>query len=306
LSDDEGRHEKAMVPLSSRGLITRSTRLVRRGLVDLVKAHLPPRSLEVNSLGMEFILIPSGTFMMGSDAKDDEKPVHEVNITKPFFMGCHPVTQYEWKQIMGSIPAKVFVEDDYPALGVTWDDAQEFISELNSANLQPTRTGVHRPVPQLKYRLPSEAEWEYACRAGTTGDYAGPLDSMAWYANNSGHNYLDATQIWEADRGNYPDIFADNGNRPHAVGTKDANAFGLYDMHGNMWEWCQDFYDENYYGNSASTDPEGPSSGEYRILRGDAWDDFAHDLRSAPRDWEPQGAAYAGFGLRLVAVVRTR
>ena len=163
-----------------------------------------------------------------------------------------------------------------------------------------------RPRILFRYRLPSEGEWEYACRAGTTGDYAGPLDSMAWYANNSGQHYLDVEPIRKSDTSKDGErVITENGNHPHVVGTKKANAFGLYDMHGNVWEWCQDFYDESYYGNSPGTDPQGPSSGQYRVLRGGSYCDAARILCSATRDWDPPDARTFDCGFRVVAVVRT-
>jgi formylglycine-generating enzyme required for sulfatase activity len=148
---------------------------------------------------------------------------------------------------------------------VSWDDAQNFINKLNESN------------DGFRYRLPTEAEWEYACRAGTTGDYAGNHADMAWYDKNSGY-------------------------KTHPVGTRQPNGFGLHDMHGNVLEWCQDWYDASYYASSPATDPQGPGSGQYRVLRGGQWDLNASYLRSAHRlDYPPVGR----FGFRVVAVVRT-
>jgi len=129
---------------------------------------------------MEFIPIPAGTFMMGSDLKENEGPVHEVTIAELFYMGRFPMTQSQWQEIMGYNPNKA-VGEDKPVHCVSWDDVQEFISKLNLLNVPflDEWTGEPRPNRKFKYRLPSEAEWEYACRAGTTGDYAGDLDSMA-------------------------------------------------------------------------------------------------------------------------------
>lgn len=293
--DDQKRHEKALVQQSNRGLITRSTGLVRRGLGDLLKRYeadpleelrrlakelAEGRFTEFNSIGMEFINIPAGSFMMGSDLKDDEKPIHNVTIQEDFFMGRYPVTQSQWQQVMGSNPSE-FVGGDYPVHGVSWDDAQEFIRKLNVS-----AASLDGDLGTLKvhYRLPTEAEWEYSCRAGTTGDYAGPLDSIAWYVRPLA--------------GSCP---------PRAVGTKEANAFGLYDMHGNVWEWCQDFYYDNYYGSSPNTDPQGPRSGQYRVLRGGSWNcAFATALRSANRYGSTPAARVNDIGFRVVAVVRTQ
>jgi formylglycine-generating enzyme required for sulfatase activity/serine/threonine protein kinase len=175
-----------------------------------------PAASVKNGIGMELILVPAGSFMMGStNGSGDEKPVHEVRISQPFYMGKYEVTQAQWQAVMGNNPSYFKNCDSCPVEQVSWDDAQQFLARLNERN-----DGFH-------YRLPSEAEWEYACRSGTTGDYAGDLNSMAWYRENS-------------------------GTKTHPVGTKQPNAWGLYDMHGNVGEWCQDWYHANY--NGAPTD----------------------------------------------------
>lgn len=342
MSDEEIKDD-ALTPLRAQPLTKRSGALVRRGLEEaeglkgldkmqpssersglresdpwaVLRAGLDRLRGDVtNSLGMKLVRIPAGKFMMGSDAAEDEKPIHEVTINKSFYMGRHPVTQSQWQEIMGNNPSE-FIGDDYPVHCVSWDDAQEFIRKLNLLDVEETPlydegTGEARPRTRLKYRLPSEAEWEYACRAGSATEYAGSLDFVAWYANNSGETYFDAEEIWGTgifridERGGwhfpYHERLVENTNRVHAVGTKAAKAFGLYDMHGNVWEWCQDFYDKSYYRNSASTDPKGPNKGEFRVKRGGSWFDRASELRVARR-----GAAipsYGGYdvGLRLVAV----
>jgi formylglycine-generating enzyme required for sulfatase activity len=167
---------------------------------------------------------------------------------------------------MGNNPSYFKGCDSCPVEQVSWDDVQEFINKLNAKN------------DGFNYRLPTEAEWEYACRAGTTGDYAGNLDSMAWYGSNS-------------------------GSKTHLVGQKQPNAFGLYDMHGNVWEWCQDWYDANYYKNSPSTDPKNTSTGSGRVLRGGGWDDDARDCRAADRYGGTPGDRGNDLGFRLI---RTR
>lgn len=216
--------------------------------------------------GIEFVLIPAGEFMMGStDGRTDEKPVHRVAINQPFFMGKYEVTQTQWKSMMGNNPSNFEYCDNCPVEFVTWDNAQEFINKLNDTNDGYT------------YRLPTEAQWEYACRAGSIGDYAGNVDSMAWYKKNS-------------------------GQKTNPVGSKQANAWGLYDMHGNVWEWCQDWYEGNYYGNSPPSDPEGPSSGHSRVLRGGSWNRNVSFLRSASRDYVTPADRSSNHGFRLVAV----
>jgi formylglycine-generating enzyme required for sulfatase activity len=221
-----------------------------------------------NSLGMKFVLIPAGTFMMGSppdeiNRRDDEN-LHNVTISNPFYMKTTQVTQGQWRKVMRNNPSGFETRgDNCPVESVSWDDAQEFIRKLN----QMERTD--------KYRLPAKAEWEYACRAGSTtryyfGDDEAELGKYAWYSNNS-----DGT---------------------HPVGQKKPNAWGLYDMHGNVWEWCQDWYGE--YTRSV-TDPKGPKSGEGRVLRGGSWFNNARGLRSAYRHRLGPGYRDDSIGFRL-------
>ena len=161
-------------------------------------------------------------------------------LSQPFYLGKYEVTQEQWETVMGENPSK-FKGPRHPVENVSWEDVQQFIGKLN------------REEGHTRYRLPTEAEWEYACRAGTTGDYGffdnfffGRLKRYAWNGGNS-------------------------GGQTHPVGEKDPNAWGLYDMHGNVWEWVQDWYEGNYYRNSPATDPRGPSSGSIRVYRGGSW-----------------------------------
>lgn len=227
----------------------------------------PPKTY-TNSIGMEFVLIPAGRFWMGSSDKDSdayyEKPQHEVRISRPFLLGKYPVTQAQWQAVMGNTPSS-FNRADYPVEGRTWDDAQEFIRKLN------TKEGHSR------YRLPTEAEWEYACRAGTTGRYyfgddAGKLGDYAWYNGNSGEG-------------------------THPVGQKRPNSWGLYDMYGNVWEWMQDRFG-NYPGESKA-DPQGPLRGLYRVLRGGCFASDAESCRSANRLKRGPGYRLGNYGFRL-------
>ena len=200
-------------------------------------------------MAREFIRIQAGTFMMGSETGYGEQPVHRVRITKDFLLQKTPVTQRQWEAVMGRNPSHFERNPDHPVEVVNWDDAQEFIAKLNCL------------VPGGRFRLPTEAEWEYACRAGTTGDYGGTgrLDEMGWYDENAG----DTT-------------------RP--VAQKKPNAWGFYDMHGNVSEWCQDWYDSDYYARSPSDDPSGPPAGTGRVLRGGSWSYSAIKARSAYRN----------------------
>jgi formylglycine-generating enzyme required for sulfatase activity len=225
-----------------------------------------------NSIGMEFILIPSGSFTMGADknfenANDDATPQHRVSINKPLYLGTYEVTQAQWAAVMGNNPSN-YKGWSNPVEQVSWDDIQVFIQRLNQKE------------GHTRYRLPTEAEWEYAARAGTEstysfGDDAGQLGRYAWY----GENY-------------------DSGFT-HPVGQKQPNAWGLYDMHGNVWEWVQDWYGERYYSNSPGTDPKGPSSGSNRVIRGGSWNLNAEYCRSAYRDYIAPDYRYYIMGFRM-------
>src|SRR5712692_2257925 len=208
--------------------------------------------------------------MMGSPKGDKrEKPLHRVQISRGFFIGKYEVTQGQWQAVMGTTlrqqrdkanPSFALRGEgnNYPMYYVNWEDAQDFIQALNLMD------------DGYFYRLPTEAEWEYVSRAGTTGEFAGSSDAVAWYANNSGDRYLDATRLWETNHNidNYYAVLDQNNNRTHAVGTKQPNAWGIYDLLGNVFEWCQDYYDENYYQVSPAVDPKGPTTGIARAVRG--------------------------------------
>ena len=200
----------------------------------------------VNGVEFAFRWCPPGTFMMGSpeseEGRNDNETQHQVTLTKGFWMLETEVTQKQWKAVMGNNPSE-FKGDDWPVGMVSWDDCQEFCNKCAQLGL---------PV-----QLPTEAQWEYACRAGTTGAYAGNLAEMAWYYNSISTYHI------------------------HPVGTKKPNAWGLYDMHGSVREWCQDWYGD--YPSGSVTDPDGPSSGSYRVYRGGYWRSRAGDCRSANR-----------------------
>ncbi len=239
--------------------------------------------------GSGFVRIPAGEFMMGSrDGSGDERPVHRVRISRSFEMGKFEVTQAQWEAVMGSNRAahaepekesvalgepvvssnpSHFKGSTLPVENVSWDDVQQFLRRLNRLDSRHT------------YRLPTEAEWEYACRAGSTKGYAGSLDRVAWYQANS-------------------------GGQTQPVGQKQPNAWGLYDMHGNVLEWVQDWYGHDYYGNSPATDPQGPKSGSYRVYRGGSWYASAADCQAAFRSFDLPGNRYYSLGLRLVRTAK--
>ncbi|CAK8718780.1 MAG: Formylglycine-generating enzyme, required for sulfatase activity, contains SUMF1/FGE domain [Candidatus Electronema aureum] len=196
--------------------------------------------------GMKLAYVPGGCFNMGSPPNEegrgeDEGPVHKVCVDS-FWMGQFEVTQGQWEKIMGANPSKFKKGGNYPVENVSWNDAQGFVKKLNS------RTGKN-------YRLPTEAEWEYACRADGSGKYCGgdEIDAVAWHAKNS-------------------------GKATHVAGGKEANALGLHDMSGNVYEWCADWYDSGYYASSPKDNPQGPETASFepetasfRVFRGGDW-----------------------------------
>ena len=227
----------------------------------------------VRDLNLEMAYIRPGTFTMGSPASEsgrssDEGPQTQVTLTEGYWLGKTEVTQAQWEALMESIPSK-FMGPDRPVEQVFWSDAMEFCRKLTERERSAGR------LPEgYEYTLPTEAQWEYACRAGTTGQYGGDgnLDDMGWYRQNS-------------------------GNTTHPVGQKQANAWGLYDMHGNVWEWCLDWYG-NYPGGSVR-DPTGPASGTGRVGRGGGWGSYAIGCRSAFRSGGVSGYRFNGLGFRL-------
>lgn len=228
---------------------------------------IKPGTLMSNQLGIEFIYVPSGSFVMGSDnGSADERPAHRVTIRRGFYMGRYEITQAQWQTVMGSNPSN-FKGEDLPVEQVSWTDAQEFVKKLNERN------------DAFVYRLPTEAEWEYACHAGMTGESMGALDTLAWYFNNS-------------------------AGKTHPVGQKQPNAWGLYDTLGNVWEWCEDVYHETYRG--APTDGSAWLTGDmkYRVLRGGSWIDNAFYCRVNERIRATPDTRQRNSGLRIVAVAR--
>jgi formylglycine-generating enzyme required for sulfatase activity len=236
----------------------------------------------------DFAKVPAGEFMMGSDKNKPEQPVHKVVISREFEMGKCEVTQEQWQSVMGNNPS-YFKGKRLPVEQVSWDDAQKFISVLNNNSKKYT------------YRLPTEAEWEYACRAGTTGEFAGNLDAMGWYANNSGIKRLNipADQLTKKELAK----IEQNKCRTHSVGRKQPNAWGLYDMHGNVYEWCSDW--DGDYRSDVVVDPQGPSSGQFRVIRGGAWIVDSDACRSAHRHSFTPNTSSFHVGFRLVRVQRS-
>jgi formylglycine-generating enzyme required for sulfatase activity len=199
-------------------------------LADACSRNAPPaEGVEADRSGM--VRIPGGAFLMGcspgdSDCYDWEKPAHDVTVNA-FWMDATPVTQAQYQAAVGSNPSQFIGCTACPVETVSWDGAQAYCAKLGK-------------------RLPTEAEWEFAARGGTTGARYGNINAVAWHKGNS-------------------------GGKTHPVGQKQSNAYGLYDMLGNVWEWCADWYDVNYYASSPADNPKGPSSGALRVLRGGSW-----------------------------------
>jgi sulfatase modifying factor 1 len=232
-----------------------------------------------NTIGMKLNKIPAGTFLMGSpegeEGRYDREHQHKVTITNPFYMQTTEVTQGQWKAVMGTEPWKgeysVKEGPNYAASHVSWDDAVAYCKKLSEKEGKT-------------YRLPTEAEWEYACRAGTQtrwsfGNDEKVLGDYAWYYENA----------WDIDE-----------KYAHQVGLKKPNAFGLYDMHGNVFEWCNDYFEKDYYKQSPAKDPTGPAFGHDRVLRGGSWDRGTRRARSAIRNWDVADRRGNIRGFRLV------
>lgn len=227
----------------------------------------------VNSIGMSLKLVPAGRFQMGSISGDsDERPVHEVTLTSPFYLGIYEVTQQQYERVTGTNPSSFNGRAKNPVENVSWEAAVEFCSRLSAIPAEKSFGRV--------YRLPSEAEWEYACRAGTTtafsfDDDPGQLADYAWFKGNSDRS----TQ---------------------SVGKKQPNAWGLYDMHGNVWEWCQDWKSD--YSSGSVTNPVGPPSGSTHVYRGGSWRSKIRSCRSSDRfkHIRPPGYRDNRVGFRVV------
>ena len=229
---------------------------------------------QAKRIRMEFVRIPAGRFRMGSaDGDSDEKWVRQVTISKDFWLQTTEVTQAQWEAVTGSKPSQ-WKGADLPVEMVSWDDCQDFVRRLNEK--------YRHDLKGKEIRLPTETEWEYACRAGNTGKWCfgageAKLEEYAWYVKNS-------------------------GKQTHPVGQKKPNGWGLYDMHGNVCEWCQDWYDS--YDPDKMTDPTGPMSGPCRVLRGGAWYYFATVTRSTCRNGDKPTDRCNFVGLRVLAASR--
>ena len=239
--------------------------------------------LDLGKSRLALVKIRPGKFLMGTDEviraddywkpcstcpprNEDEGPVHQVTISEGFWLGQYPVTQRQWQEVMGNNPSNVSdLEPDAPVNQVSWEDTQNFIAKVNALQRQ------------WMIRLPTEAEWEYAARAGTSTETYGPLDDVAWYKGN-------------------------NTGRTHPVGKRLPNAFGVYDMLGNVWQWCDDWF--GLYTTSPSVDPKGPPDGDRRVTRGGCFYCDAIHERAARRNRDLPTHRSRSIGFRIVAIPR--
>jgi formylglycine-generating enzyme required for sulfatase activity len=266
------------------------TRLFCLSLVVALASFVPTHAQEkdrpkpfTNSIGMKFVWIPPGQFVMGSPKKEIEDPEfggrarqpetqHKVTLTKGFYMSVNTVTQEQWKEIMGNNPSMFKGEKNLPVEHVSWDDCQEFMKKL-------------REKDRKAYRLPSEAEWEYSCRAGTSTPF-----HFGKTISTDQANFCGELVYAEGKKGVYR-------GQTTPVGSFPANAWGLHDMHGNLWQWCND-WGEAYSGKDV-VDPQGPNTGENHVVRGGSWYDGPQNCRSASRAAGGPDYRRSDFGFRV-------
>ena len=260
------------------GFISTLVLVILMGLVMSCSSE-PPIQKSIRLPGgqdIDFVYIPAGSFIMGSPEDElerhgDEGPLRNVRISQGFYLGTYEVTQAQWKAVMGDNPSvfRNFPDSDkHPVDMISWNDARAFVDKLNTLGLG-------------SFRLPTEAEWEYACRAGTDTRYYWGTDSSDWQV----HDYAWAFSLAEG--------------RSHPVGQKEPNAWGLYDMSGNVWEWCQDWRSGSY--DPADTlDPTGAPGGTKKVYRGGSWFNKPSTLRTANRNGHEPDLRFTNAGLRLV------
>jgi formylglycine-generating enzyme required for sulfatase activity len=280
-------------PVVEPGTRTRGRRPGVAQLFEALEKQAPEQAkLLGNSVGMKFVLIPVGTFPMGSSELEsayrlNETPQHEITITQAFYIAVTLVTQAQYQRVMGQNPSRFHAgvggSAEHPVERVSWDDAADFCRRLSEVP-EERQAGRH-------YRLPTEAEWEYACRAGTSTPFCFGKSLAAAQAN-----FNTDFPFGEGDKGRPT-------GKTTSVSHYPANNFGLYDVHGNLWEWCADWYDGQYYRHSTRRDPVGPSSGRFRVVRGGSWRNHAATCRAAyrnalvPNNRDP----YTGFRVAITA-----
>jgi formylglycine-generating enzyme required for sulfatase activity len=290
----ESQSGEVLLSGEERNITIRKNRTTEGG--DITMTPVSPSSF-TNDFGMTFNLIPAGTFMMGSPETElnrhDDEIHHQVTLTQDYYMQTTEVTQGQWRAVMGQNPSHFQnCGDNCPVESVSWNDIQEFLRRLNA-----------QIEDEYEYRLPTEAQWEYAARAGSDsafceGDITEPsgndpiLNTLGWYDENSDAGYSGCSERDGRCIG------------PQPVGGKSANDWGLFDMHGNVGEWCSDWYSD--YPSDSVTDPLGPTSGDGRVLRSACWYSVAVDCRSAIRFWEDPGYRNSDGGFRLAASLFSR
>jgi formylglycine-generating enzyme len=269
---DVANYEKALVKWEA-ALTCDLTYTQRQTLNEwIAKAKNPTPSVSSTPTSLsyepEMVFVEGGTFNMGSNEADDEKPIHAVTLSS-FYIGKYEVTQKQWRDVMGSDPPDLKFKgcDNCPVERFSWDDIQAFLQKLNAKT-----TGK-------KYRLPTEAEWEYAARGGNQSKsykFSGSntCENVTWFINNS-------------------------DSKTHNVGIKQANELGIYDMSGNVWEWCSDWYAKDYYQNRPSRNPTGASSGFSRVLRGGSWFNYDNFCRVSYRTFFIPAYRYYIVGFRV-------
>ncbi len=276
----------SQVVIALKGVTLGFGRLFFLTLAGMLALHLslhaqekkdPPKQF-TNSIGMKFVWIPPGSFVMGSPKEEkqrnDSETQHKVTLTKGFYMGVYLVTQEQWQEVMGKNPSQFTGEKNLPVESVSWSECQAFIKKLQEKD------------PDKKaYRLPTESEWEYACRAGTTTPFHFG-DTLSTDQANFDGNFAYAAGKTGIRRG-----------KTTPVGTFPANAWGLHDMHGNLWQWCQDLYGD--YPKTDVTDPQGPVKSDTRVIRGGTWYTGPSLCRSARRDGMSANGRDKYYGFRL-------
>jgi formylglycine-generating enzyme required for sulfatase activity len=262
----EQRRAEENAEAERQAVIVEEQRRVAAPKVELPKT----RTFDLgNGVNLEMLLIPVGTFMMGSPESEAERrnneTQHQVTISKPYYLGIYPITQAQWQQVMGNNPSHFKGDKLLPVENVSWDDTQAFCLKL-------------KEITQTSFCIPTEAQWEYACRAGTTTPFHFGSELNGSQANCNGNKPYPKIEGWFGIKNKGPYL-----GKISPVGKYSANAWGLYDMHGNVWEWCTDWYGD--YPTGSVTDPIGPATGSDRVFRGGSWGSVAVRCRSANRDW---------------------
>lgn len=252
---------------------------------DTITVELfPKKRLSLENLNLEMVLVQGGAFMMGREGNKEDARLHSIELDD-FYIGKFEITQYQWEMVVGSNPSQV-KGDSLPVENVSWEEVQEFINILNN-------------LSQKKYRLPTESEWEYAARGGHKMNsvpykYSGgnSINNLAWYWRNSGDTILSSRFSNE--------LLKDNNCRVKQVGELEANQLGIHDLSGNVWEWCSDWYDADYYKESPLKNPQGPDTGKTRVCRGGGYTSKARFCKNGFRFSFPPNQSFDYLGFRLV------